>query len=107
MSGLPPAIEAERLGRDYGDTRALDALDLQVSPGTLVGLLGPNGAGKTTAMLLLATLLAPTRGTARAFSATTSPGSAVPSGVGWASSFRRPASMACSPSRRTSSSPPA
>lgn len=65
MSGSPPAIEAERLGRDYGDTRALDALDLQVSPGTLVGLLGPNGAGKTTTMLLLATLLSPTRGAAR------------------------------------------
>ncbi len=67
MSGPPLAIETERLGRDYGDVRALDALDLVVAPGTLVGLLGPNGAGKTTAMLLLATLLAPTRGTARIF----------------------------------------
>jgi ABC-2 type transport system ATP-binding protein len=67
VSGSPPAIEAERLGRDYGETRALDALDLQVSPGTLVGLLGPNGAGKTTTMLLLATLLSPTRGAARIF----------------------------------------
>jgi ABC-2 type transport system ATP-binding protein len=62
-----PAIEAAGLGRDYGATRALDALDLVVPPGALVGLLGPNGAGKTTAMLLLATLLAPTRGTARIF----------------------------------------
>ena len=67
MSGLPPAIEAERLGRDYGDTRALDALDLVVPQGALFGLLGPNGAGKTTTMLLLATLLAPTRGAARIF----------------------------------------
>ena len=67
MSGPPPAIEAERLGRDYGETRALDALDLEVSPSTLVGLLGPNGAGKTTTMLLLATLLSPTRGAARIF----------------------------------------
>jgi ABC-2 type transport system ATP-binding protein len=67
VSGSPPAIEAERLGRDYGETRALEALDLQVSPGTLVGLLGPNGAGKTTTMLLLATLLTPTRGAARIF----------------------------------------
>jgi len=61
------AILAEGLGRDYGATRALVALDLQVPAGALVGLLGPNGAGKTTAMLLLATLLAPTRGRARVF----------------------------------------
>jgi ABC-type multidrug transport system ATPase subunit len=61
------AIETDGLGRDYGETRALEALDLRVDPGSLVGLLGPNGAGKTTAMLLLATLLVPTRGTARIF----------------------------------------
>ena len=61
------AIQAEGLGRDYGTTRALDALDLQVPAGSLVGLVGPNGAGKTTAMLLLATLLAPSRGSARIF----------------------------------------
>jgi ABC-2 type transport system ATP-binding protein len=67
VSGAPLAIETEGLGRDYGDTRALDALDLTVASGTMVGLLGPNGAGKTTAMLLLATLLAPTRGKARIF----------------------------------------
>jgi ABC-2 type transport system ATP-binding protein len=67
VSGPAPAIETEGLGRDYGDIRALDALDLRVPPGALVGLLGPNGAGKTTAMLLLATLLAPTRGRARLF----------------------------------------
>jgi ABC-2 type transport system ATP-binding protein len=67
VTGSAPAIETERLGRDYGTTRALDALDLQVPGGALVGLLGPNGAGKTTAMLLLATLLAPSRGTARIF----------------------------------------
>jgi ABC-2 type transport system ATP-binding protein len=62
-----PAIEAEGLGRDYGSTRALDSLDLVVPPGAAVGLLGPNGAGKTTTMLLLATLLRPTRGRARIF----------------------------------------
>ena len=67
MSPGEPAIHTEGLGRDYGAVRALDSLDLDVPPGALVGLLGPNGAGKTTAMLLLATLLAPTRGSARIF----------------------------------------
>jgi ABC-2 type transport system ATP-binding protein len=61
------AIETGGLGRDYGDVRALGALDLEVPRGSMVGLLGPNGAGKTTAMLLLATLLSPTRGGARVF----------------------------------------
>ena len=67
MSDTAPAIVTEGLGRDYGGVRALDALSLEVPVGALVGLLGPNGAGKTTAMLLLATLLAPTRGGARVF----------------------------------------
>ena len=61
------AVESSGLGRDYGEVRALDGLDLSVPRGGLVGLLGPNGAGKTTAMLLLATLLSPTRGWARVF----------------------------------------
>jgi len=61
------AVETEGLGRDHGSTRALDALSLLIPAGALVGLLGPNGAGKTTTMLLLATLLAPTRGAARIF----------------------------------------
>ncbi len=61
------AVAAVGLGRDYGSTRALDGLTLRVDPGELVGLLGPNGAGKTTAMLLLATLLRPTRGRAEVF----------------------------------------
>jgi ABC-2 type transport system ATP-binding protein len=65
----PPAIETEGLGRDYGGVRALHALDLLVPVGALVGLLGPNGAGKTTTMLLLATILAPSRGAARIFGA--------------------------------------
>jgi ABC-2 type transport system ATP-binding protein len=64
---VSPAIEAAGLGRDYGEVRALAGLDLSVPRGSVVGLLGPNGAGKTTAMLLLATLLSPTRGHARVF----------------------------------------
>ena len=67
MSATAPAIVTEGLGRDFAGVRALEALTLEVPGGAMVGLLGPNGAGKTTAMLLLATLLAPTRGGARIF----------------------------------------
>ncbi|MEO7985365.1 MAG: ABC transporter ATP-binding protein [Gemmatimonadales bacterium] len=65
MSSPAPAIEADGLGRDYNGVRALGRLSLTVPRGAMVGLLGPNGAGKTTAMLLLATLLAPSRGSVR------------------------------------------
>ena len=67
MDTHDPAIATRSLGRDYGSTRALESLDLEVPRGALVGLLGPNGAGKTTTMLLLATLLKPSRGSARVF----------------------------------------
>jgi ABC-2 type transport system ATP-binding protein len=52
------AIFAEGLRKRYGDTAALDGLDLAVPAGAVCGLLGPNGAGKTTAVRILATLLA-------------------------------------------------
>src|SRR5918994_1598125 len=45
--------------------RAVDGIDLHVERGEIFGVLGPNGAGKTTTMKMLATLLEPTRGTAR------------------------------------------
>ncbi|PWB42010.1 MAG: hypothetical protein C3F10_13920 [Dehalococcoidia bacterium] len=58
-------IEARSLVRTFGSTRAVDDLDLQVESGEIFGLLGPNGAGKTTTIRILATLLAPSGGTAR------------------------------------------
>ncbi len=58
-------IEVEDLRKDFGPTRALDGVSLEVEQGTVLGLLGPNGAGKTTTVRVLATLLAPTGGTAR------------------------------------------
>ena len=51
----------------FGETRALDGVDLTVGPGTVQGLLGPNGAGKTTLVRVLATLLRPGAGSARVF----------------------------------------
>ena len=58
------AIEAEGLVKRFGDTTALDGVDLVVPRGTVLGLLGPNGAGKTTAVRILATLLRPDGGRA-------------------------------------------
>ena len=60
-----PAIEAEGLVKSFGDTRAVDGVDLRVAQGAVYGVLGPNGAGKTTTIRMLATLLAPDAGRAR------------------------------------------
>lgn len=51
----------------YGDTLALDGLDLALRPGEVVALLGPNGVGKSTAVKLLLGLIGPSAGTARVF----------------------------------------
>jgi oleandomycin transport system ATP-binding protein len=59
------AIEAEGLRKRFGDTQALDGVDLVARRGTVLGVLGPNGAGKTTAVRILATLLEPDAGVAR------------------------------------------
>jgi ABC-2 type transport system ATP-binding protein len=61
------AIDATGLVKNFGETRAVDGVDLAVRKGTVYGLLGPNGAGKTTTIRTLATLLRPDAGTARVF----------------------------------------
>ncbi len=58
-------VTARSLVRRYGDTVALDGLDLEVRRGECLGLLGPNGAGKSTTLRILSTLLAPTSGEVR------------------------------------------
>src|SRR4051794_32072211 len=60
-----PAISVTGLTKSFGAVRALDGVDLEAAPGTVLGVLGPNGAGKTTAVRILTTLLAPDGGTAR------------------------------------------
>jgi ABC-2 type transport system ATP-binding protein len=62
MSSL--AIETHDLVKTFGETRAVDGVDLRVPTGGVFGVLGPNGAGKTTAIRMLATLLRPTSGSA-------------------------------------------
>ena len=59
------AIEANGLVKTFGETRAVDGVDLAVRSGSVYGVLGPNGAGKTTTIKMLTTLLQPDAGTAQ------------------------------------------
>jgi ABC-2 type transport system ATP-binding protein len=67
MTTIPsqPAIRATGLRKSYGDTLALDGVDLEVAEGTIFALLGPNGAGKTTAVQILSSLIRPDGGEVR------------------------------------------
>ncbi|WP_254549458.1 ABC transporter ATP-binding protein [Catellatospora tritici] len=56
------AVRAEDLTKFYGTRRGIEALNLQVNAGEVLGFLGPNGAGKTTTIRLLLDFLRPTRG---------------------------------------------
>ena len=57
-------VEAAALSKRYGETQALDDVDLEVARGSILGVLGPNGAGKTTALRILTTLSTPDSGRA-------------------------------------------
>jgi ABC-2 type transport system ATP-binding protein len=59
-----PAIAVRGLVKSFGEVKALDGVDLDVTAGTVLGLLGPNGAGKTTFVRVLTTLLHADGGTA-------------------------------------------
>jgi len=52
------------LTKKFGNLMAVDHLNLEIEDGEILGLLGPNGAGKTTTILVLATVMRPTDGTA-------------------------------------------
>jgi ABC-2 type transport system ATP-binding protein len=67
MTTIPsqPAIAATGLRKSFGDTLALDGIDLEVGEGTIFALLGPNGAGKTTAVQILSSLISPDSGKVR------------------------------------------
>ncbi|KUO13164.1 ATP-binding cassette domain-containing protein [Streptomyces sp. DSM 15324] len=62
--GAGSAVTVRGLVKHYGETKALDGVDLDVREGTVMGVLGPNGAGKTTLVRILCTLLAADAGQA-------------------------------------------
>ncbi|MFG1694385.1 ABC transporter ATP-binding protein [Nonomuraea sp. NPDC049309] len=64
---MTPALEIEGLTKRFGDTLAVDGIDLTVPPGSFFGLVGQNGAGKTTTLSMAVGLLRPDAGTARIF----------------------------------------
>jgi len=55
-------IHVHKLSKSYGDIRAIEGLDFEVSAGEVVGFLGPNGAGKTTTMRILCGCIGATEG---------------------------------------------
>jgi ABC-2 type transport system ATP-binding protein len=59
------AIQTRQLRRLFGDTPAVDGIDLAVPAGSFYGFLGPNGAGKSTTIKCLTGLLRPTAGEMR------------------------------------------
>ena len=63
-SSGPPAVVVERLTKQFGERVAVSDVSFTVAAGEVFGFLGPNGAGKTTTVRMLATLLAPTSGSA-------------------------------------------
>lgn len=66
-SGGDEVLEVSDLRKTFGETRALDGLNLRVRAGEVHGFLGPNGAGKTTAIRILLGLMRADGGTARLF----------------------------------------
>lgn len=60
------AIHTRNLSRRFGNTVAVNALDLTIATGTIYGFLGPNGSGKSTTLRLLTGLLQPSSGEIRA-----------------------------------------
>ena len=55
-------IELIDFGKDYGEFRAVECLNLKIEAGEMFGFIGPNGAGKSTSIRFLATLLKASRG---------------------------------------------
>jgi ABC-2 type transport system ATP-binding protein len=55
-------IEIKGITKLYGEQKALDNVNIDISKGEIVGLLGPNGAGKSTLMKIITSFISPTEG---------------------------------------------
>lgn len=62
MTDTHAAITAKGLVKIFGETRAVDGIDLVVPAGSIYGVLGPNGAGKTTTLRMLLGIIDPDGG---------------------------------------------
>ncbi len=62
LSAQPSVIKAAGLSKNYGSTRAVQDVSLEVFQGEIFGLIGPNGAGKTTTMECIEGLRVPDAG---------------------------------------------
>jgi ABC-2 type transport system ATP-binding protein len=62
-----PAVRCTGLRHSFGETAAVDGVDLEIPAGQVFGLLGPNGAGKTTTIRMITTLLPVSQGTVEVF----------------------------------------
>jgi ABC-2 type transport system ATP-binding protein len=82
------AVRARGLVKQFGATRAVDGIDLDVAVGERVGLLGPNGAGKTTTLLMLLGAITPDVGTVELLGHRLPAGrSAAMGGIGFAAGY--------------------
>jgi len=59
------AIALENVTKAYDSVTAVNAVNLRIKQGSVVGLLGPNGAGKTTTIRMIMNILVPDEGTIR------------------------------------------
>jgi ABC-2 type transport system ATP-binding protein len=65
--GQAPALQLTGLLKRFGETTAVDHVDLTVPGGSFFGLVGPNGAGKTTTLSMAVGLLRPDAGRSQVF----------------------------------------
>ena len=63
--GDAPLLEVDKVVMRFGGLKALDGVDLAISPGTIHGLIGPNGSGKSTMMNVLTGIYVPSAGAIR------------------------------------------
>jgi len=62
MNSVISMISVQKITKNFGEFKALDAISFEVEKGKIVGLLGPNGAGKTTTIRIIIGILPKTSG---------------------------------------------